>query len=532
MIKTTYILIFFSLFCVNIFSQNIYPDYEDGSIYFKLRDTITPEFQSVQEEVNLEDMPFLNDIRKKFKIKALFNPFYLTSSPALKKTFKVCFSDSQNVDKIIDALYQTGFVEYAEKIPLLQPVYNPNDPSYSQQWALSKINAPKAWDYSRGSKKIVVAVVDNAVEITHPDLKSNIWINPGEISGNGKDDDNNGYIDDINGWDVADNDNNPNPPQNSVSHGTHCAGIVGAVSDNNIGISSIGFGISLMAIKANKNSGVNSSSDIYKGLTYAADAGADVISLSWSGSGSSQTDQNTIKYVYAKGVVIVVAAGNNNSEIKTYPAAYPNVISVASCDASDKKSSFSSYGIWVDITSPGNNIYSTVPGGGYQNMSGTSMACPLVAGLCGLMLSLNPALTQVQLENCLKSSAVIIDAVNPGYAGKLGAGRIDAEAAIKCVAATITSAEEGAFENELTVYPNPVKGSFFIGWHFQQTSSLKVELCNFTGQKLLSKTFENATGYSHKEIDIAGFPQGIYYLHLRFNDRSLIKKIIKANDTE
>jgi serine protease len=529
MLKLIYIFLLSFLF-TDAFSQTIHPGYEDGSIYFKIKDAINLKYLPVQDAVNLDDMPFLENIRKQFKINELHTPFYIAGSTTLKKTFKILFSDPLDVDKIINALYQTGFIEYAEKVPLLLPTYTTNDPSYSKQWSLTKINATKAWDYSKGNKKIVVAVVDNAVDINHPDLKANIWINPKEIAGNGKDDDNNGYVDDVNGWDAADNDNDPTPAENSVAHGTHCAGIVGAVADNNTGISSLSFGIRIMAVKANKSVGANSSSDIFKGITYAADAGAKVISLSWSSSGSSQTDQNIINYAYGKGAIIVVAAGNNNSETKTYPAAYPNVISVASSDESDKKSSFSSYGTWVDITAPGNNIYSTVPGNGYQSMSGTSMACPLVASLCGLMLSLNPSLTQTQLENCLKSSSTPIDAANPGYAGKLGAGRINAEAAMKCVASTTNSMEGTTYENSVIVYPNPANRKLFIELSDKQAATLQMELVDLTGQKIMSIPPETIAGYSPKEVDISWFPPGIYFLYLKLNEQLFIKKIVKTNE--
>lgn len=525
-LKTISILSFSFLF-VTVFSQTIYPDYEDGCIYFKLKDQVTLQRQPVQEVMDMNEMPFLNAIRSQFKIKKLYAPFYRTSSTILCKTFKICFPDPQYVDEIIKALYQTGFIEYAEKVPLLKPAYDTNDPSFSKQWSLQKVNANKAWNYSRGSKKVVVAVVDNAVDINHPDLKTNVWVNPNEIPGNGKDDDKDGYIDDINGWDVADNDNDPTPPQSSVAHGTHTGGIIAAVSDNNLGISSLSFGISLMAVKANKNSGAGSSSDIFKGFTYAADAGADVISLSWSGTGSSQTDQNVINYAYSKGVVLVAAAGNNNSEAKTYPASYPNVISVASSDESDKRSVFSTYGTWVDITAPGSNIYSTVPGTGYQNMSGTSMACPLVASLCGLMLSLNPALTQAQVENCLKSTSVSIDAINPAYAGKLGAGRINAEAAMKCVAAITGFAEETSSTDTWTIYPNPANENFVVELNNQQDGTIQMELLNCTGQKIMVIPVESRNGYCRKEVNISFLPEGIYFLHLEYNHQTRVKKIVK-----
>lgn len=526
MIKTISIGIL-SLLFTTARSQTIYPDYEDGSIYFKLKDQTDLRFNPSQEMVSPNDLPFLDEIRKHYGIQEVRALFYRTNSDVLKKTIKITFPDYKAIDELINVLYQTGFIAYAEKVPLLSPAYDTNDPSFSKQWSLTKINANNAWNYSRGNKKTVVAVVDNAVDIRHPDLKANIWVNPNEIPGNGKDDDKDGYIDDINGWDAADNDNDPTPPQSSISHGTHTAGIIAAVSDNNIGISSLSFGISLMAVKTNKDSGGGSSSDIFKGITYAADAGADVISLSWSGTGSSQTDQNVMNYVYSKGAVMVAAAGNNNSETKTYPASYPNVISVASSDESDKRSVFSTYGTWVDITAPGSNIYSTVPGTGYQSMSGTSMACPLVASLCGLMLSLNPNLTQAQVENCLKSTCTFIDGINPGYAGKLGAGRINAEAAMKCVALLTGTGDEPTGENELTLYPNPAKGTFFIELNTGQNETIQVELLNGMGQKVLSFPIEITSGNYHKEMDISLFPQGIYFLHVRQNERYQVKRIVK-----
>ena len=178
-------------------------------------------------------------------------------------------------------------MEYAEKVPLDRLCLTPNDPSYSSQWGLANINAPAAWNYFSAGSNIVVAVVDDAVERGHSDLSPNLWVNSGEIPGNGIDDDNNGYIDDINGYDVGSNDNNPNPPSNAYDHGTHVAGIVSARSNNGVGVASIGFSCKLMCVKATNS--VGSVTNGYDGIVYAAASGAHIINMSWGGPSASTT---------------------------------------------------------------------------------------------------------------------------------------------------------------------------------------------------------------------------------------------------
>lgn len=367
----------------------------------------------------------------------------------LKKIYIVHFSNDSDKDSIIKSFQRLPFVEYAEAVPLYEIFYAPNDIK-SQQWYLPKINAASAWDVKKGSGK-VIAIVDDAVRLTHEDLAANIWINPGEIAGNNIDDDGNGYVDDVHGYDVADNDNNPATPvtatNSEFTHGTHCSGIAAAVTDNGKGISSISYGNKIMAVKCKSSLDLGPSLPYaYEGLMYAIEAGADVISMSWGGYYYSATYQLLFDVAYDAGIVCVAAAGNSNTSIAMYPAGYNHVISVAATDQNDVKAYFSNYGSTIDVSAPGVDIYSTLAGSdnAYGYLSGTSMACPLVSGLCALMLSYNPDLTPDEVEQCLKSKTDFIDNINTAYAGKLGTGRINSYNTLLCLQKTPTA----LFESE------------------------------------------------------------------------------------
>jgi PKD repeat protein len=422
-------------------AQSALPVYQDGKIWFRVKDDVRINASLDENPRNLAiaSLPFLEPITKTHMVTKLSRPFFAAkNSTILQRTYLLEFSDYASAQLIIDELKATNQVVYAERVPMDYTCLTPNDPSYGSEWHLATINAAGAWNYFSTGSTIKIAIVDNAIDRGHQDLSGNLWVNPGEIASNSIDDDGNGYIDDINGYDVADNDNNPNPPNNSFDHGTHCAGISSARTNNSIGIAAIGYSCKLMCVKATSSSASPSSvTDGYDGIVYAVLAGADVISLSWGGSGSSTTAQNIITWASQQGAVLIAAAGNNNVSTMFYPAGYVECIAVAATSSNDAKASFSNYGSWIDISAPGNNIYSTLPSNGYGNMSGTSMACPLVAGLAGLMLSLNPLLTPTDVRNCIQNNAVNINSQNPSYIGQLGSGRIDANASMACVGATL-----------------------------------------------------------------------------------------------
>ncbi len=438
--KKIYSFLALSLIILSANAQTVYPDYVDGQIYVRLKKETRAFMPLNGDKKNLPvtTLGFLTGLEKSAGITSVAQQFFnVKHSNELRRTYVVHFSNYATVNYLIQSIEASGEVEFAEKVPLTKTCLTVNDPSYPSQWGLTTINAPLAWNYFSSGSNAVVAIVDDAVDRTHPDLSPNLWVNPGEIAGNSIDDDGNGYVDDVNGFDVGDNDNNPNPTTTSYDHGTHVAGIVGARSNNSTGVASIGFSVKLMCVKS--TSSATSVTNGYDGVLYAADNGADVINMSWGGTGSSSTTQAIIDYAFAQGCVCIAAAGNDNVSTMFYPAAYTNVIAVAATSSGDPKASFSNYGSWVDVSAPGNNIYSTflVSLGSYGNKSGTSMASPMVAGLAGLMLSLNPSLTPTDIRNCILSTATNIDAVNPSYIGQLGSGRIDANAAMTCVSSTL-----------------------------------------------------------------------------------------------
>lgn len=401
---------------------------------------------SKENKNKVESYSFLKEFVGEYGITSFRNPFKL-DNPLLKRTYLLEFDKHESTDELIRQLSGLEQVKYAEPVPAYYSFYTPNDPDFSNQWHLQTIDAELAWNaVSTATSNVVIAVVDDAVLLSHEDLQQNIWTNANEIAGDNIDNDNNGYIDDVNGWDAADNDNNPNPdnPTNSFfTHGTHCAGIASGRTDNNLGISSIGFHAQIMPIKSSQLPNPGAVIAGYSGVEYAIINNANVISMSWGGALYSATYQILFDQANAQGIVCVAAAGNSNTNVAMYPANYQYVISVAASDENDLRAGFSNYGSWIDVTAPGVNIFSSLAGStsAYGGMSGTSMACPMVAGLAALLLAVDPLLTPEEVEDCIESSADDIYPLNPSYVGQLGAGRINAANAVLCVSQVLARFE-------------------------------------------------------------------------------------------
>jgi len=389
---------------------------------------------------------------------------------------------------VLDAQAIGIHVIFAEPAPL-----QPNDPSYPSQWHIPKIAAPVAWNIEAGNPAVIVAVIDTGVRYFHKDLggsnasysnptaiNGNMWINWAEYNGTaGVDDDSNGYADDWIGWDFVNNaalagfpyqcnsgedcSTEDNDPRDFNGHGTHCACIVAAINNNSNAVCSVtggwgngvleptGNGVKIMAVRVGWSAHLGSSqvglvdmSYAAKAFHYAADKGAKIASCSW-GSGNSGGIQEAVEYFLASGGLIFIAAGNDGADSPDYIStlSYDGIINVAATDQNDCKASFSNYGTWVDIAAPGVSILScyhdhtdaTVDH--VATMSGTSMATPMAAGVAALIWSENPSLTASQVRTKLVGSADNIDglACNASYAGKLGAGRINAYNAVSSVAA-------------------------------------------------------------------------------------------------
>jgi subtilisin family serine protease/PKD repeat protein len=303
----------------------------------------------------------------------------------------------------------------------------PDDPLYPAQWGLAKIGAEAAWSVVTGTPAVDIAIVDSGIDLTHPDFANQLWINPGEIADNGVDDDNDGYVDDVNGWDFVYGTNNV---VDENGHGTEVAGVAGAGANNGVGIAGLCWNCRLMVVKVMQPSGIANYSDVAAGVAYAASKGAKVINLSVGGYADSRALRDAITAAVAQGAVVVGGAGNDNVSTPFYPAAYDNVLAVAGTTISDTKSTFSDYGTWVDVSAPAVNITTTLMGSNYGPASGTSLAAPFVSGLAGLLRSLHPDWSPALVGAQIIHTTDDIDSANPDHAGWLGDGRINAGKAV------------------------------------------------------------------------------------------------------
>ena len=356
-------------------------------------------------------------------------------------------------DRLVKSLTEIPGVLSISSEVKVHSLFTPNDPSIAfHQWGLTTVNAFEAWDITRGTHDVVVGVLDTGIDWNHPDIAANMW-NDSEgyhgynfIAGNRipMDDNTNGY-DDLGRY-IA---------NTYTYHGTHVAGVIGAVANNNIGIAGMAQAL-LMAVKVMNDSGEGTDATVASGIRWAVDHGADVVTMSLGVDGASTVLQNAINYATSNGVVTVAASGNSGSSYISYPAAYPSVIAVGAIDSTNRRASFSNFGDGLDVMAPGVGIYSTRGGGdGYHDLSGTSTAAPYVAGVAALMLSVNPALTTAEIGSVINSTAADISMT--GYDTATGWGIVDAFTAVNRIAGpTIT----------ITASPDYVSlnGTFSISW--------------------------------------------------------------------
>ncbi|WP_222595607.1 S8 family serine peptidase, partial [Microcystis aeruginosa] len=356
-------------------------------------------------------------------------------------------SGSLSVDTILAEYGSNPIFEYIQPDYILtkgtispQATF-PNDPSFNQLWGLhntgqsggtadADIDAPEAWDIQTGDPNLVIGVVDTGVDYNHPDLAGNIWTNPGEIANDGIDNDGNGYIDDIRGWDFAYNDNDPSDVD---GHGTHVAGTIAGKGNNGVGVTGVAWNAKIMPLKFLNDQGSGSTSNAILAINYATDKGVKLTNNSWVGDGYSQALYNAINAAGQAGALFIAAAGNDSLNIDVsphYPSSYnlANIISVAATNRNDQLVTFdntgagsgSNYGLTsVDLGAPGSDIYSLAPGGGYATLSGTSMASSHVAGAAALLWSQNPTWTAQQVKNTLMNTGDSIAAL----AGKTVSGK-------------------------------------------------------------------------------------------------------------
>ena len=351
--------------------------------------------------------------------------------PDINRIYRVRYSDNISPDIVAKQFQSLNNVLYCEPRYIQYETTVPNDPYYSNQWHLPVINASEAWNITTGDTNVIIAIVDDAIDLDHEDLADNIFTNWAEYHGtDGVDDDFNGYVDDVHGWDFAENNNDPNPAIDNQTHGTHVAGCASAVTNNGVGVAAPGWKCKILPLKfSNDNSG-SLSGDNAAAIIYAADMGATLTNNSYGGGGYSNYDRDAFLYAYELGTLSLTSAGNSDENEPSYPAAYSNVLSVASTASGDYKSGFSTYHLSVDISSPGSGILSAYPNNDYASASGTSMASPVAAGVAGLIKSNFPDLTASELAIRLSATADNIYDINPEYYLLLGSGRVNANSAV------------------------------------------------------------------------------------------------------
>ena len=343
----------------------------------------------------------------------------------------------RNVSSVCAELRSDPDIEFAQPNYIYERCAEPNDPEFPDQYAHQLIQMSEAWDISTGSRDIVVAVLGTGIDVNHPDLKENIWVNEDEIPDNNLDDDENGYVDDVNGWNFGNNNNTVNPLDDVWwsyvdDHETQVAGVIAAVGNNNEGVCGVNWQGSVMALRLSLDL---TSAEIAQALDYAAANGAHVANMSFGGDDIGPGDdpilETAIDNAFAQGILLVASAGNDDTSEPLYPAAYYNVMAVSSTNGEDIKTGHSSFGPWVDIAAPGTDIVTTNLDGEYIATAGTSFSAPYVAAVGALVLAHRPSLTHVEVRAILENTTdpVYYGDIDPNQ-GYIGTGRVNAYRAL------------------------------------------------------------------------------------------------------
>lgn len=342
----------------------------------------------------------------------------------LSLVYTMTLNSASNLEELLNNIYKIGVFEYAEPYFIPSLLHTPNDPFTGLQYHLQIIKAFEAWDIEKGDTNVVIGIVDTGTETGHADLMNTMKYNYDDPI-DGIDNDNDGFLDNFNGWDIGEGDNDPDYVFDP--HGIHVCGIASATTNNGTGVAGVGYNCKFLPVKATNQFGLLTKA--YQGIVYAADKLCKVINCSWGQPGAGgQFGQDIVNYaVNNMGAVVVAAAGNSSAEHLYFPASYNNVISVGATDANDLKWPEATYNVHVDVTAPGHDIHSTWVNGTYLTSSGSSMAAPIVSGCIAIIASYYPQYSPFQLSQLLKLTTDNIDTLpaNMPYAGKLGTGRVN-----------------------------------------------------------------------------------------------------------
>ena len=415
--------------------------------------------------------------------------------------------------------------------------FSTNDSLLGEQWGLQAIRALKAWTITRGSPDVLVAVIDTGIDYTHPDLRDQIWINPGEdLNRNGRvdstdfnqiDDDGNGFVDDIQGWDFTDAPNfidlgdyleRDADPRDENGHGTAVAGIIAARGNNGQGIAGVAYGCRLMNLRAGTSLGFLEEDDVAAAVLYAVTNGARVINMSFGDVVVSPLLRDVIRYAYARGVILVASSGNSGTDEPHYPSGFSETISVGAVTRNRIVAGFSNYGISLDVVAPGQEIWTTRLDGGYQMFAGTSAAAPFVSGLAALILSRHPQWQPEQIRTILTTSAQ--DLGQTGWDEYYGAGLIDAYTALQIQEGSVARITYPRMDEGLSGGTIPIVGT--AAGAFMDNVTLEFGTGNNpdSWNPLASLGKRQIVGDTLAFWNLASLPDTIYTLRLRIHNQN------------
>jgi|TARA_A100001011_G_C14261773_1_gene822774 subtilisin family serine protease len=528
-------------------------------LFFNCLLTLTVYSQDEEHSIILKLKKSNNLKTKNVDLSSEFNKINKNITPSFRelkidpnnKLLRLTFPKNISIDSVLSVYKKSGKYEFVEQdyVGYGSGVQvSPNDNFFDLQYSLKNdgsfntnfmsemnivsvtgadINIEGLWDYTKGDQELIVAVIDSGMNMTHEDLQGRFWVNDDEIIGNNIDDDGNGFIDDVNGWDFINNDNDPSDDH---GHGTNVGSIAMATGNNSFGISGVNWNSKIMVVKSLNENNSGSYSAMIESIYYAVDNGARVINFSIGGSGYSESLKDAVNYCYDNNVVFVACMMNYDNETTYYPAGFEKVIAVGATDPRDYRaspfnwtfvdgsSSGSNFGNHIDLVAPGLQIVgaSSSSDSGYSYWSGTSQATPLVAGVASLLLSVNSTLTIDELKNYLINSAD--DQVgNPaedisGWDKYYGHGRLNATNAVNQI---LTTNKTDNFK--ITILPNPTQDFFTINYPLR----VSTQIFDLKGA-IIKKTKD-------KRVNISNLESGIYLVVItdssgQVNFHKLIKR--------
>jgi subtilisin family serine protease len=446
---TAWALIFLSVFSFNLTSAQE-KTFAPGEAILKLKSPVAPSFQH-NYKLGVASLDALNQTLGVTKIASLFQPAptvkFRKKADELNRFIKITVPAVRNLSAILSMYDRDPNVEYAQPNYRHQIDFVPNDSLFSQQTALQVIQAEAAWNIQLASPAIIVGVIDTGIDYHHEDLRNALWINSGEdLNGNGQidasdfngiDDDGNGFVDDLRGWDFTDAPSFPdggdfqipdNDPLDEHGHGTSVAGLIGATGNNREGIAGLAFGCRVMNLRAGTSLGFLEEDDVASAIVYAVENGARVINMSFGDEVASPLLRDVMRFAYNQNCVLVASAGNSATDKIHYPSGLDETISVGATDDADRLAGFSNYGSSVDVVAPGVSVLTTQRGNSYGPFSGTSASAPLVSALAALVLSKIPDLPNESVKSLITSATDDLGA--PGWDNLFAAGRINAARAL------------------------------------------------------------------------------------------------------